>query len=221
MMFPGSKNRMSGLPVNEQEADLVRQAAAGGRAALEELLLAHYDRLAQRLIPKMPVDLRRSVCVEDVLQETFVEAAQRVAQFRPDGPDAFYAWLATIADHRLVDMVRALRAAKRGGGRAAVAANDWEASLTDLLGLLAMHERTPSRSLARREAVHTIQATLGMLHEDYGLALRLRYVEGLPMAEVGRRMGRTEAAVQMLCHRGLKQMRDLLGPDSEYLSRKA
>lgn len=204
-----------------REENLLHAAVGGERAALEELLLTHYDRLARFIVPKLPPELRGSVGVEDVLQETFVRAAQGITQFAPAGPDAFFRWLARIAEHRLIDLLRAQRTAKRGGGRAAAQPAEWETSLVDLLGQLAGHERTPSHTAARQEAVEAVQAQLEQLPEDYRTVLRLRYVEGLPVAAIGERMGLTKAAAQMLCHRALRRMRDLLGPDSSFLSRKA
>src|SRR5688572_15553327 len=106
--------------MDRDDADLVNRAVAGEPLALNRLLLMHYGPLAARIEKRIPRRLRTLVTTEDVLQEVFAEAFRTMAGFRPAGPDAFYRWLVTIADHRLVDAVRAHRAAKRGGGRVAV-----------------------------------------------------------------------------------------------------
>lgn len=205
------------------DTDLVARAVAGEQAALEELLLNHYDRLASRIAHKIPSDLQSVLTAEDVLQETFLEVARRIGEFQPRDADAFGGWLSTIAEHRLIDLARAQRAAKRGGGRAAVNAgpDDWSRSLVDMLTLVAVHERTPSRSVAAREVVSAIRAALPRINADYCEALRLRYIEGLPVDQTAERMGRTSRAVHMLCHRGLQQLRDVLGDDARFLSKKA
>jgi RNA polymerase sigma-70 factor (ECF subfamily) len=87
--------------------------------------------------------------------------------------------------------------------------------------MLAPHDRTPSRSAAAHEAVEAIRAALGEIDVDYAEALRLRYAEGLAVENTAERMGRTKAAVHMLCHRGLRRLRDALGRESKFLSRKA
>src|SRR5215213_10076708 len=97
--------------------DLVQQAIAGEPKALDRLLLDHYPRLAARVDQKLPDELRSVVGTEDIIQETFADVFRDIGRFRPEGQDAFYRWLAAIADNRLTDAVRAARAAKRGGGR--------------------------------------------------------------------------------------------------------
>ena len=202
------------------EQELLSRAIGGERDALEQLLLAHYDRLAGRIGRKISAALQRVLSAEDVLQETFLQAAIRISTFEPRGDDAFYRWLATIAEHRLIDMARAQRAAKRGGEHVALPPGE-ESSLTDLLTLVAAHEHTPSRSIAGHEAIAAITGALPQINADYREALQLRYIEGLSVAQTAERMQRTERAVHMLCHRGLAQLRDVLGPDSKFLSRKA
>ena len=208
---------------SEEQPSLIARAAGGERAALEELLLAHYDRLANRIAGKIPDDLSRTISVEDVIQETFLEVVHRIGTFAPTGDDAFYRWLATIAEHQLIDMIRALRAAKRGGGRSPLDAGgeEWASAITDLLGMLAPHDRTPSRSAAAHEAAEAIREALDEIDADYAEALRLRYAQGLAVEATAQEMGRTKAAVHMLCHRGLLRLRDALGRESKFLSRKA
>lgn len=205
-----------------REHELVRRAGAGDSSALEELLLDQYDRLAAQIAGKIPPRLQAALSPEDVLQEAFLEVSRRIATFTPQGDGSFFRWVATIAEHRLIDMVRAHQAAKRGGGRQQVtAAPDASQSMIDLLTMLAVHERTPSQSAAGHEAAAAIGAALVRINPDYRDALRLRYVEGLPIAQIAARLGRTEPAVHMLCHRGLHALREALGPDSRFLSRKA
>ncbi len=206
----------------ESESRLIALAKAGDTSALERLLVAHYDRLATEVAHGLPDRFRALVSADDVLQETFVVAFREIRHFEPTSPDAFHRWLATIAKHRLLDLVKAQRAAKRGGGRAAIgdARRSPEESLVGLLELLQVNERTPSRSVAAHEAIRAIQAGLAELKDDYREALRLRYLEGLPVAETAARMQRTEHAVHMLCHRGLEQLREALGRSSKFFTRK-
>jgi RNA polymerase sigma-70 factor (ECF subfamily) len=204
------------------EQEFVAQAVAGDAAALERLLLSHYDRLAAEIARKLPRHLASVIAPDDVLQEAFVVAFREIRHFQLRGPGAFHAWLAAIAQNRLFDLVKGQRAAKRGGGRVArdPRAGATEKSMVGLLELLNVHEHTPSRSFAGREAVNAVHVGLATLKDDYREALRLRYIEGLPVAEVAARLQRTERAVHMLCHRGLEQLRTALGRSSRFFSRK-
>lgn len=210
------------MPPDPAESELVARAVTGDEHALERLLLQHYDRLATDVERRLPRTLRGVIAAEDVLQEAFIVAFRDIRGFTPRGPDSFYAWLATLTRHRLLDLVKAHRSAKRGGGRPAVetmprAPDD---SLASLLDVLCVSDRTPSRSAAGREALYAVQIGLAGLKSDYREALRLRYLVNLPVAEIAARLNRTERAVHMLCHRGLEQLRAVLGRSSQYLSRK-
>ncbi len=202
------------------ETELAARAAQGDAAALERLLVVHYDRMLAELTPKLPAEFRSVLTAEDVLQETFVVAFREIGSFVPQGPGSFHAWLAAIAQHRLFDLVKGLRAAKRGGGRAGVDAHPagGEGSVISLLEALRVDQHTPSRSAAGHEAVRAIHVGLASLREDYREALRMRYLEGLSVAEAAARLGRTERAVHMLCHRALRELRAFLGRSSQYFS---
>ena len=84
-------------------------------------------------------------------------------------------------------------------------------SIVEWLDLLAAHERTPSLSAAGHEAAALVEGALAGLKDDYREAIRLRYVEGLCVAEAAARMNRTEGALCLLCHRALRRLRETLG----------
>ncbi|MHC5114928.1 MAG: RNA polymerase sigma factor [Planctomycetota bacterium] len=202
------------------EIDLIRRAVDGDRDALERLLLAYYDRLSRRLARRVPDTLRAVTSEEDVLQQAFIAAFDAIGSFRPTGRWSFYRWLVTLAEHRLQDAIRAHRAAKRGGGRAAVRAGEDGNEYDDLIDLLAGPRRTPSQSVARHEAVRAVHEALESLAPDHAEALALRYVRGLPVAEVAETMQRTERAIHNLCYRGLREIHAVMGGSSTYLTRK-
>ena len=202
------------------EDALLERAVSGDGGALGELLFRYYGRLTGRVRRKLPDDLRSLICAEDVVQEAHVEAFRTVSRFRPIGENAFYRWLATVADQRLLDKIKAQRRLKRGGGRRRVQrqAQAGASSILSLINVVAHHDATPSRSIARRERDRVVHIELAHLKGDYREALRLRYIEGLPVAEIARRMGRTDRAVHMLCNRGLKKLREVRGNSTSYVS---
>lgn len=61
----------------ERQRELVASAIAGNREALEELLLAHCDVLAEHIRPKLMGPLQNLISAEDILQETFSERSSR------------------------------------------------------------------------------------------------------------------------------------------------
>jgi RNA polymerase sigma-70 factor, ECF subfamily len=197
--------------------DLVERAIAGEPLALDRLLLDAYPKLLARVDQKLPTDLRSTIAPEDIIQDAFTTAFRSIATFRPEGPDAFYRWLTAIADNRVIDAVRAHHAAKRGGGRAA--AGPERSSIAALIDLVAINDRTPSRSAGGHEAAAAVQVALAGLKQEYRDALTFRYLEGLDVAETAAKLGKTEPAVHKLCSRGLQTLRESMGEATKYLSR--
>ena len=64
-----------------------------------------------------------------------------------------------------------------------------------------------------------MMTSLARLSEDQRAVVQLRFLEDVPVAEIARRLGKTETAVYMLCHRGLKSLRELLGSLTQYLTK--
>ena len=178
----------------QSEQDLIARAASGDDLAAHRLLLLHHDRIAALIAKKIPRDLASLMAAEDVCQEAYVVAVRDIEQFEHRGERSFFNWLMTIAERKLIDSVRALRALKRGGGRKALdlPITGEASSMIMLLEQVAVHERTPSRSVADHELAAAMQTALANLSDDHQTALRARFLEGLTAAEIGQRMGRSE-----------------------------
>jgi RNA polymerase sigma-70 factor (ECF subfamily) len=199
---------------------LLQNAVAGDAAALESLLLQHFDRLVAHVAARMPDDVRGPLSAEDVVQDALIVVFQRIAGFQPQGGEAFFGWLARIAENRLMDAAKALRAAKRGGGRQRITdPHGPDADIIPLLESLHVHSRTPSRSAAAHEAAAALTAALEALDPDYRDVLRLRYIEAQPIAVCAERLQRSEGAIYMLLTRALAALRGRLGDASRFVSR--
>lgn len=205
----------------DRETLLLERATAGDDASLSELLAAHHDRLVRDIAARMPAGLRGAVAADDIAQETYVVAFRRIRDFHLTPGATFFDWLAGIAANTLRAAERNRRAKKRGGGGVNVAAEAAGASTVNLLELLARHSRTPSRSVADVEAIRAVQSALARVPDANRTALQLRYIDGLPVAEIAARMGRTEGAVHQLCHRGLRALGAELGDVERFFSRGA
>ncbi len=199
---------------------LIHRAVEGDGDALETLLLAYFDRVVADVASRIPDDIRGAISAEDVVQDAYIVAFQRIGEFESRGAAAFFAWLRKIAEHRLLDASRALRAAKRGGGWDRAADVEAEDGIIAALEMLPGHARTPSASAATREAVTALQAALDALHPHYRDALRMRYIECQPVAVCAARLQRTEGAFHMLLGRALAALRAQMGESVRYFTRK-
>lgn len=204
---------------------LLSRAVAGDENALETLLLQYFDRLVATISRRLPDDARSALSAEDVVQDAFIVVFQRIGGFDPKGGGAFFTWLSQIAENRLMDAVKSLRAAKRGGGWARVTeareAADEVNDIIPLLEMLPASSRTPSRSAAAHEAVSALESALESLDPDYRDVLRMRYIEMQPVASCAARLRRSEGAVHMLLGRALAALRARMGDTARYFTRKA
>jgi RNA polymerase sigma-70 factor (ECF subfamily) len=169
---------------------LLRAAREGDRASLDALLDRHRGRLHAFLRARMDPALARAVPPEDVLQETLIEAARKVAAFEDRGPASFYRWLVAIARFKAAEADRARRALKR-------------AAVGPLEDDPPGRGTSPSEGALRHERAERLRGALEAIPPDQAEAVRLRYLEGLSVAETADRMARSEASVKALVSRGL------------------
>jgi RNA polymerase sigma-70 factor (ECF subfamily) len=177
---------------------------ADGRA-LERF--REYLRLLARL--HLGPRLQGKFDASDVVQQTLLEAYAKRGQFR-GGEAERAAWLRQILAHNLADAVRAFGQARRDAGREQGLEAALQESSARLAGWLAAEQSSPSRKAERHEEAVRLADALAALPEDNREALTLHYCQGLPLAEIARRLGRTPAAVAGLLKRGLKQLRGRL-----------
>lgn len=200
--------------------ELLERAAHGDSLALGRLLLLHNARLHRHIERRIPANLTSTIAADDVIQEAYTDAYRHVDGLENRGAKAFYNWLATIADRKLIDMIRAAHAAKRPPpAKARRLAADRSSSFAALAQLADEKGRTPSGVASRKEAVQAVQVALAALPEAPRQALWLRYIQGKTVAETAVALGRTQRAVQQLCYRGLRLLREEMGSRSRYLGK--
>lgn len=201
-----------------QLAQQVELAAAGDADALQRLIVRYHPILRARLAPQVGGKFARLIDVEDVLQQAYVSAFKALPESRFSSPGGFYKWLERIATNDWLDMQRALKRQKRDVRRVANSI-DTRDSLVDAVQRIAASGPTPSRQLARGEAIAAALSCLARLTEEQRTVIRRRYFEHAPVAELAHELGKSESAVHALCYRALQRLREHLGPISRYLTR--
>jgi RNA polymerase sigma-70 factor (ECF subfamily) len=149
----------------------------------------------------VPPPLRRRVSVADVMQETWLVAFRRIAEFEDRGDGAFDAWLAAIADLKLREAVRHhLLTEKRAGLREVTRGARPNSSA------FAGREPSPSDAAIGEETRSRAERALAGLPEDYRQVLLLVQVEGLTLAGAAARMERSYEATKKLYGRAVSRL---------------
>ena len=124
---------------------------------------------------------------EDLAAETFMAAVAACRQGGP--PDMTVAWLVGVARHKLVDHWRRVAREQRSVAEADAAAEPVDDPWGEVLDAEAAHA-----ALARLSAHHRV-------------ALTLRYLDGLPVAEVAAHLDRSVHATETLLARARAALR--------------
>lgn len=197
---------------HDDELQLLSEAIDGNHAAMQQLLLAQSAEVARFIESRLPRKIRSTVDTDDILQQTFIDAIRSVKRFKPQQDGTFLGWLKLIAERRLQDSVKAAQRAKRGGdfNRVQRPKITQSHSIDDIVNLLSAGSHSPSKSVARHEAVHAVQVAIQRLPDDYRRAVELRLLEGRSLDETAAAMNRTPRAVQGLVDRAKRKMRAAL-----------
>jgi RNA polymerase sigma-70 factor (ECF subfamily) len=154
--------------------------------------------------------LQGKVDLSGVVQQTLLEAHQAFDQFQARDEAQKAAWLRKILAHNLTDEVRKLHTARRDVAREQPLEALLERSSARLEAWLAADQTSPSQRAVRQEQWLRLAESLARLPEDQRMAVELHHLRGYAVAEVARRMGRSDGAVGALLVRGLKKLREQL-----------
>ena len=185
---------------NEDRDRLLTAARGGDDDALGELI-ENFRPMLRAEAMRTLTEVQGRVDASDIVQVTWWSAFRGFPRFEGD-VDAFVGWLRNIHDRNLRDAVRDQHAGKR--------AIRLEAAPSAVLPMAPAKITSPSQKLVRIEEQENMEACLALLPAAQKEALRLRYYDGLSIAVIVERMGRSETAVAGLLKRGLSGLRDLL-----------
>lgn len=171
------------------------EAALEGSADAYRRLVERFQRPVAALIRRM---VRDPQLVEDLAQESFVRAFQKLSTFEPER--SFSSWLFKIAHNRTIDHLRLktyhhvdLEAGDADGE------NTWEV-------LEAPAVYSPERRAAAHELGQAMDLAVGRLRPNYRQAILLRFQAGLSYQDVADQLGVSLANVKVLLHRARKQL---------------
>ena len=195
---------------------LVVASKEGDNDALGRLLEQYRGYLLMLAHRFLSEPLRRRVDPSDIVQLTFLEAKRDLPSFRGSTPAEFSGWLRGMLKNNVATAVtRHVTTQKRSIRREVSATpNKNDSSPGAWIQQLPGSTTSPSGVAIRAEAVVALMSGLHQLPETQAEAIRLRYMEGLPLAEIVERMGKSDTAVAGLLKRGLQKLRTIVDVDA-------
>ena len=189
----------------------MQRAGAGDRDALTQVFARCEPRLRRLLSLRAGPGVLRGNDLDDLVQEALLEATRSFDAYVYQGPDSFFRWLAQVAMNRLQNLRRTAGAQKRRGNELPI----------EPLGSTIVPGRVdpaavgpgPRTLTAGSEAQDRIDRAMAQLSDVDREVIALSRVNGLSLAEVAERMGRTRNAVALLLSRALRKLRGLLDED--------
>lgn len=154
--------------------------------------------------------LRGKLDPSDVVQQTLLEAHQKLAQFRGHSEAELAGWLRQLLACGLADALRGFARARRDVRRERALEDALAASSDRLAACLAAAQSSPSERAAQNEQLVRLASALAELPPDQRRAVELKHLHGLSVAVIADQLGRTETAVGGLLRRGMTRLREWL-----------
>jgi RNA polymerase sigma-70 factor (ECF subfamily) len=191
--------------------DLERLLRVGNEDALAQLFARHRNRLWKIVDFRMPASLRKRVDADDILQDAFTAAQDRLEHYARNPLSSGFLWLRLIALQTLTDVCRAHGGPQRDARRdVALDTGPSDATSLSLIHGLAASATSPSGAAMRREMLEQIENAISQLEPMDQEVLALRHFEELGNGEVARVLGIEEKAASIRYIRALRRLKDAL-----------
>jgi len=155
-----------------------------------------YEATSQRLFSYVLARLGEAAAAEDVLQDVYLAALQRIDRFRGQSEGEFIAWILKIARAKLADRLR-------------YRYRHPELIQGEPLSPAAGHD--PLAALDQREQTRELVDALSHLTPDQRDAVVSRFVMGMDLGQTARLLGKNVGSVKSLQHRALVRLARILG----------
>ena len=186
------------------DVQLVARLKQRDRSALEELVQVHGAKMYGVALQFM----RNESDAREVMQDALVSIWNKIASF--EGKSAFTSWIYRVTANAGLMALRKKKRHENDISLDAVGSDDDDAPLPALQ--LSDKRPLPDKVVMTGELGEQVRTAIDQLPEPYRVAVLLRDVEELPMAEVMQETGLSEAALKSRLHRARLALREALLP---------
>ena len=191
--------------------ELLTEARGGNQEALNQLLDSYRNYLALLARPQVHRQLQSKIDASDVVQETCLRVHRDLSSFRGQTEEELTAWLRRVVAYVVANLVRHYSyTQRRDVGLERRINDDLDRSTAHFANAFVSPNSTPSQGASRHELVTLVADAIAELPDHYREVVILQYVEGLPLAEIARRLDKSANSVQKIWARAIVQIRQLL-----------
>jgi RNA polymerase sigma-70 factor (ECF subfamily) len=200
-------------PEGDDLPHLLRRVAEGDQNAWGSVLQRHRERLRRLVAIRLDRRLRGRIDASDVIQEAYLDATRRLADYlrQPDLP--VFLWLRFLVCQRLQEQHRRhLGAEARDAGRevAPLPGGHLGADSAMLAAQLLGKLTTPSQAAIRAERRRLLQEALDRMDPLDREVLALRHFEQLSNGEIAQVLGLDKSAASKRYSRALVRLKEIL-----------
>lgn len=198
--------------MDQESETLLERLRGGDESSLAELFLRHRARLWRLVEFRLDPRLRGRVDADDVLQEAYLNAAQRVPHFLEKPSMSFFIWIRLIVDQTLADVHRRhLGAQLRDAGREIrIGGVHPHGTSTSLAFQIVGNLTSPSQAAIREETYRLLEEAIESMDSMDREVLALRHFEELTNGEVAEVLGIQEKAASIRYIRALRRLKGIL-----------
>jgi RNA polymerase sigma-70 factor (ECF subfamily) len=192
---------------------LLPQEAPGDPERFGTLLEQCRPRLRRMVALRLDPRLHGRIDPSDVIQETYLEACDRLAEYLQNPTMPFFLWLRFLAGQKLVTLHRHhLGRQMRAVGREVALYRGGlpETTSAALAAQLLGRDPRPSEAAIRAELKLRLQEALNSMEPLDREILALRHFEQLSLAESAQVLGLTESGACRRHLRALKRLKEIL-----------
>lgn len=183
---------------------LLDRAQAGSETAAGELFATATGRLATYVHARLGPVLRAKLEVDDVVQETLVNALEALDQFDARGSGSFAGWLCRIAEHVICNLAAHHAAARR----TAKVETD---RVSRILALVRESIDGPATQAAISDDGRELCAALDQLPEELRTVVLLRHFQDCTLDEIAEATQMSASAVRRALGRAIRELGTGLG----------
>ena len=203
---------MTGEPSVGME-ELERRLRGGEAQALAELFSRERERLWRIVQFRLAEPLRGRLDPDDVLQEAFLAANQRLQHYADSPATSPFIWVRMILNQTLVDLHRQHLGAQRRDAAREVSLDATpylQATSASVAIQLVGAFTSPSGAAARADLLSMVQSAIGQMDSIDREVLALRHFEELSNSEVAETLGIEQKAASIRYIRALRRLKDIL-----------